>query len=157
MKAIAEAPAVKTGVPLQKAVSSFFELMKLKMVFHILITTYVGYYLGSKVEMAQALLWQTLLGTGMLAIGAFALNQAIEKEYDKLMERTRLRPIPTERVGKTAALIFGAICFLTGTSYLWIQVNGLTAVLGALTLILYAAVYTPMKRWSSLNTLVGAI
>jgi protoheme IX farnesyltransferase len=157
MKAIAEAPVLKTGVPLQKAVSSFFELMKLKMVFHILITTYVGYYIGSKVEMAQALLWQTLLGTGILAIGAFALNQAIEKEYDKLMVRTRARPIPTERVGRTSALVFGGICFAAGTAYLWVYVNALTAVLGALTLILYAAVYTPMKRWSSLNTLVGAI
>lgn len=157
MKALAEAPALKTGVPLQKAVSSFFELMKLKMVFHILITTYVGYYIGSKVEMAQALLWHTLLGTGILAIGAFALNQAIEKEYDKLMERTRARPIPTERVGRASAVVFGGICFLTGTAYLWVYVNALTAALGALTLILYAAVYTPMKRWSSLNTLVGAI
>lgn len=157
MKAVAEAPVLKTGVPLPKAVSSFFELMKLKMVFHILITTYVGYYIGSKVEMAQALLWQTLLGTGILAIGAFALNQAIEKEYDKLMERTRARPIPTERVGRTSAIVFGGICFFTGTAYLWVYVNALTAVLGALTLILYAAVYTPMKRWSSLNTLVGAI
>jgi heme o synthase len=157
MKAVAEAPVLKTGIPLQKAVSSFFELMKLKMVFHILITTYVGYYIGSKVEMAQALLWQTLLGTGILAIGAFALNQAIEKEYDKLMERTRARPIPTERVGRTSAIVFGGICFVTGTAYLWVYVNALTAFLGALTLILYAAVYTPMKRWSSLNTLVGAI
>ena len=157
MKAVAEAPVLKTGVPLQKAVSSFFELMKLKMVFHILITTYVGYYIGSKVEMAQTLLWQTLLGTGILAIGAFALNQAIEKEYDKLMERTRARPIPTERVGRASAIVFGGICFVAGTAYLWIYVNALTAVLGALTLILYAAVYTPMKRWSSLNTLVGAI
>jgi heme o synthase len=157
MKAIAEAPVLKSGVPFQKSVSSFFELMKLKMVFHILITTYVGYYIGSKVEMAQALLWHTLLGTGILAIGAFALNQAFEKEYDKLMERTRARPIPTERVGRTSAIVFGGICFVAGTAYLWAYVNALTAILGALTLVLYAAVYTPMKRWSSLNTLVGAI
>src|SRR5690606_9882104 len=140
-----------------RAISSFFELMKLKMVFHILITTFVGYYLGSKVEMDMPLLWRTLLGTGILAIGAFALNQAIEKDYDKLMERTRARPIPTERVGQKAAFGFGVLCFLVGTAYLWIWVNVLTAVLGALTLILYAAVYTPMKRMSSLNTLVGAI
>jgi heme o synthase len=147
----------KANTSLPKAVSSFFEMMKLKMVFHILITTYVGYYLGSKVEMAQALLWHTLLGTGILAIGAFALNQAIEKDYDKLMERTRARPIPTERVGRTSAVVFGGLCFVAGTGYLWVYVNGLTAFLGALTLILYAAVYTPMKRMSSLNTLVGAI
>ncbi|HKP96642.1 MAG TPA: heme o synthase [Fibrobacteria bacterium] len=160
MKAVAPVSAA-SGAPSASnaphAIASFFELMKLKMVFHILITTFVGYYLGSKVEMAQALLWHTLLGTGLLAIGAFALNQAIEKDYDKLMERTRTRPIPTERVGRTAAVVFGCLCFLVGTAYLWIYVNALTAFLGGLTLVLYAAVYTPMKRMSSLNTLVGAI
>ena len=148
---------IKARTSLLKAVSSFFEMMKLKMVFHILITTFVGYYLGSKVEMAQALLWHTLLGTGILAIGAFALNQAIEKNFDKLMVRTRARPIPTERVGRASAVVFGGLCFVAGTGYLWMYVNALTAFLGALTLVLYAAVYTPMKRMTSLNTLIGAI
>jgi protoheme IX farnesyltransferase len=167
MKAVVPAPAVPASsnsisatrekAPAKHGVASFFELMKLKMVFHILITTYVGYYLGSKVEMPQALLWHALFGTGLLAIGAFALNQAIEKDYDKLMERTRARPVPTERVGKTAAVVFGCLCFVVGTAYLWFYVNALTSFLGALTLVLYAAVYTPMKRMSSLNTLVGAI
>lgn len=138
-------------------VSSFVELMKLKMVFHILITTFAGYYLGSKLDLDLPRMWHSLLGTGILAIGAFALNQAIEKEYDKLMERTRERPLPTGRVGKTAALLFGLACSAGGTAYLWMAVNPLTAVLGALTVILYAAVYTPMKRLSSLNTLVGAV
>jgi heme o synthase len=138
-------------------VSSFFELMKLKMVFHILITTFVGYWLGSKPDLDLPRMWHTLLGTGILAISAFAMNQAIEKEYDKLMARTRERPLPTGRVGRTAALVFGVLCFAGGTAYLWIAVNGLTSALGALTVILYAAVYTPMKRLTSLNTLVGAI
>ena len=138
-------------------VSSFVELMKLKMVFHILTTTLAGYWLGAKLEMEWTRLWHTLLGTGILAIGAFALNQAIEKEYDKLMERTRERPLPTGRVGRTAALVFGSACFAGGTGYLWLTVNGLTAALGALTVILYAAIYTPMKRLTSLNTLVGAV
>src|SRR4051794_31254977 len=113
MKAVAHAPVPPndTGVSASSNVfSSFVELMKLKMVFHILITTFVGYYLGSKVEMSQSLLWHTLLGTGLLAIGAFALNQAIEKDFDKLMVRTRARPVPTERVGKSAAILFGCIC-----------------------------------------------
>jgi protoheme IX farnesyltransferase len=160
MKAVAHAPVPPAGTSAAStpgAVSSFVELMKLKMVLHILITTFVGYYLGSKVEMSQALLWHTLLGTGLLAIGAFALNQAIEKDFDKLMERTRARPIPTERVGKAAAILFGSVCFAVGCAYLWIYVNPLTSFLGGLTLVLYAAVYTPMKRMSSLNTLVGAI
>src|SRR5690606_498114 len=128
MRATSPAPLAKASKAPPRAISSFFELMKLKMVFHILITTFVGYYLGSKVEMDMPLLWRTLLGTGILAIGAFALNQAIEKDYDKLMERTRARPIPTERVGQKAAFGFGVLCFLVGTAYLWIWVNVLTAV-----------------------------
>jgi heme o synthase len=136
---------------------SFLELMKMRMVLNILLTTGVGFWLGSPVEFAWDALWHTLLGTGILAVGAFALNQAMEKEYDKRMERTRRRPIPTERVGQGAAYAFGGLCLLAGTAHLWIRINALTACLGALTLILYAAVYTPMKRWSSLNTLVGGI
>ena len=136
---------------------SYIELAKFKMVLNILLTTFVGYYLGSPVEFNLPLLWLTLLGTGILAVGAFALNQAMEKEYDKRMDRTRGRPIPTERVGQGAAYIFGFACLIAGTAQLWLQVNPLTAGLGAATLILYAAVYTPMKRYSSLNTLVGAI
>lgn len=160
MTAAAGAPASQAApgsLHRKNVFASFVELMKLKMVFHILITTFVGYYLGSKVEMAQALLWHTLLGTGLLAIGAFALNQAIEKNFDKLMVRTRARPIPTERVGRRAAVVFGCLCFAVGTAYLWVTVNPLTSFLGGLTLVLYAAVYTPMKRLSSLNTLVGAV
>jgi protoheme IX farnesyltransferase len=139
------------------AISSFLEMMKLKMVFHILITTFVGFYMGSKVEMDLALMGHVLLGTGILAIGAFALNQAIEKDFDKLMDRTRARPLPTGRVGKKAAIVFGLLCFIAGSGYLWIFTNPLTAFLGGLTLVLYAAVYTPLKRMSSLNTLVGGI
>jgi len=85
------------------------------------------------------------------------LNQAIEKDFDKLMARTRERPLPTDRVGKKSAIAFGLICFVAGTGYLWVSANPLTGILGGLTLILYAAVYTPLKRLSSLNTLVGAI
>ena len=139
------------------AVSSFLEMMKLKMVFHILITTFVGYYLGSKAWFAWTPLWQTLAGTGVLAIGAFCLNQAIEKDYDKLMIRTRGRPIPTERVGQKSAFAFGIACLVAGTVFLGMKVNVLTACLGAMTVVLYAAVYTPLKRRSSLNTLVGAV
>src|SRR5690606_22944039 len=67
MRVAAQAPLSKSAKAPPRAISSFFELMKLKMVFHILITTFVGYYLGSKVEMDMPLLWRTLLGTGILA------------------------------------------------------------------------------------------
>jgi protoheme IX farnesyltransferase len=156
---LAENPSSPTqgSTPTKGTVRSFVELMKFRMVLNILLTTFVGYWLGATAEMDWGLLGQTLFGTGILAMGAFALNQAMEKEYDKRMERTRGRPIPTERIGQGAAYAFGTLCLLAGTAQLAWKVNVLTAALGAATLILYAAVYTPMKRWSSLNTLVGAI
>ncbi len=157
MNSVTETLVVKAQATSSGTVSSFVEMMKLKMVFHILITTFVGFYMGTKVELNLPLMGHCLLGTAILAIGAFALNQAMEKNYDKLMVRTRARPLPTGRVGLGAAYTFGFICFLAGTGYLWIYTNVLTSILGGLTLILYAAVYTPLKRLSSLNTLVGAI
>jgi heme o synthase len=152
-----QAEAGPASAGFRQSLLSFVELMKLKMVLHILITTFVGYYLGSPVDFRLAPLLHTLLGTGILAIGAFALNQAIEKEYDKKMNRTRARPVPTERVGRRSAFVFGIACLVAGAAALWLLVNPLTSALGAATLILYAAVYTPMKRFSSLNTLVGAV
>jgi heme o synthase len=157
MNSLAEAPPIDAVISKPRVLASFIEMMKLKMVFHILITTFVGFYLGSKSELDLSLMWKTLLGTAILAIGAFALNQAIEKDFDKLMIRTRARPLPTERVARNVAFAFGLICFVLGSTYLWLYTNALTGFLGGLTVVLYAVVYTPMKRVSSLNTLVGAI
>jgi protoheme IX farnesyltransferase len=85
------------------------------------------------------------------------LNQVVERETDALMERTRSRPLPAGRIETTPALLFGVSIALLGTLELLIGVNALTAALGALTLALYVLVYTPMKRMSSLSTIVGAI
>jgi heme o synthase len=140
----------------KKSLGAWIELMKLRMVLHILITAFVGFYFGAGVEFPWTTLAWTLAGTGLLAIAAFAFNQTIEKHADAKMERTRNRPIPTSRVGVQSAWIFGSAVTLLGSAIL-LKANLLTAILGLSTVILYAAVYTPMKRWSSLNTLVGAI
>ncbi len=138
-------------------VGGFIELMKLRMAVQILFTTFVGYLLGAGDDFRFFILLHVMLGTAMLVIGSFALNQAIEKRFDKLMLRTRARPVPSERVGQTEAFSFGLLCFFAGTGYLYFMVNPLTGILGAAALILYAAVYTPLKRFSSLNTLIGAV
>jgi len=139
-----------------ESVAAWVELMKLRMVMHILITTFVGFYFGARVDFPWGSLGWTLAGTGLMAIAAFAFNQILEREYDGLMERTRRRPLPTQRLGANATWVFAAIATVSGTVML-LQVNVLTAVLGLTTVVLYAAVYTPMKRWTSLNTLVGAV
>lgn len=139
------------------SVRALLELFKLRMTSHILITTVAGFYLASPPEFDWALLGWTLLGTGLLAMSAFSFNQALEKKHDAVMERTLKRPLPSERLGVTSAWIAGAATTVVGTLLLWLQVNALTAVLGALTVVLYAAVYTPLKRLTTFNTLVGGI
>lgn len=136
---------------------ALLELFKIRMTAHILITTVVGFYLASPPEFNWLGLWWTLVGTGLLAMAAFSFNQAIEKRHDAVMERTQRRPLPSERLGLTTAWIAGAFIAVLGTVLLWVYVNPLTAVLGALTVILYAAVYTPLKRLTTFNTLVGSI
>lgn len=138
-------------------VRALLELFKLRMTAHILITTVVGFYLASPPEFNWVLLGWTLLGTGLLAMAAFSFNQAIEKRYDAVMERTQKRPLPSERLGLATAWTAGALITVTGTALLWWQANPLTAFLGALTVVLYAAVYTPLKRLTTFNTLVGSI
>lgn len=140
----------------RRGLAAWLELMKLRMVLHILITTLVGFFFGSPAAFDWTALGISLAGTGLLAIAAFAFNQTLERDADALMERTRNRPLPTDRVGSKAAWVFGGVVTILGTALLW-QVNALTAILGFATVVLYAAVYTPMKRWTSLNTLVGAI
>jgi protoheme IX farnesyltransferase len=136
---------------------AMLELFKLRMTSHILITTVIGFYMASGVEFQWALLGWTVLGTGLLAVSAFCFNQAIEKRHDAVMERTQKRPLPSERLGLTAAYAAGAFTCLAGAALLWVQANALTASLGVLTVVLYAAVYTPLKRMTTFNTLVGGI
>ena len=133
------------------------ELFKLRMTSHILITTVIGFYIASPVEFDWVKLGWTLLGTGLLAISAFCFNQAMEKEFDSVMERTQKRPVPTGRVKVPTAYIAGAVTCGIGALLLWHKVNPLTSWIGVLTVALYAGLYTPMKRLTTLNTLVGAI
>jgi protoheme IX farnesyltransferase len=98
-----------------------------------------------------------LFGTALVAAGAAALNQLLEREYDAKMLRTAGRPLPSGRLQPTTVAIFGGVCSVAGLIYLAVLVNLLTSVLGAVTSISYLFIYTPLKRVSWVNTLVGAI
>ena len=140
----------------------FSELVKLRLTALVLITTLVGFYAGLNKEtggLADNLikLALTLLGTGLLAAGAAILNQYLEREYDSRMNRTAERPLPSGLVGAEAALLLGGAFSVFGLLTLSAWVNLLVAVLGAVTLVTYLFVYTPLKRKSELNTIIGAI
>ena len=138
------------------------ELIKLRLTALVLITTLVGFYAGLNNEtggLADNLikLGLTLLGTGLLAAGAAVLNQYLEREYDARMNRTAERPLPSGLVGAEAALLLGGAFSVFGLLTLSAWVNLLVAVLGAVTLVTYLFVYTPLKRKSEWNTIIGAI
>jgi protoheme IX farnesyltransferase len=107
--------------------------------------------------LAVAGLLHTVIGTGLLASGAAALNQYLERDLDALMERTKDRPLPSGRVQPPTALLFGGMAAIAGLLYLAATTNLLTSLLGALTLVLYLFIYTPLKRLTTLNTIVGAV
>lgn len=133
------------------------ELFKARLTAFVLLTTAVGYYLGSRGPLQWSGLLHTLTGTGMLAAGAAALNQFLEREHDARMKRTEDRPLPAGRLRPQTVLLLGGALTVAGMIYLAALVNLLTSVLGILTLVCYVFVYTPLKRVTTLNTLVGAI
>ena len=135
----------------------FSELVKARLTFLVLLTTLVGFYIGFRGAVNYLLMLQTLLGTALLASGAAALNQFLERKFDARMRRTEDRPLPSGRLHPDTALVFGGICSATGLIYLAFAVNTLTSLLGAVTLASYLFIYTPLKRITTLNTMVGAI
>jgi protoheme IX farnesyltransferase len=121
------------------------------------MTTLVGFLLGWRGPFNWVLLTATLLGTALCAGGASALNQWWERDVDSRMKRTRDRPLPASRMLPQDALLFGLFFSLSGIAILALFANQRSAFLAFITIAIYVLVYTPMKRISSLNTLVGAI
>src|SRR5207248_1524161 len=123
----------------------------------VVITTMVGFCLASAHGINWLRLIHTVVGTFLTASSASVLNQFIERKLDALMPRTRNRPLPGRRIAPVEAIFFGISIGVVGIGYLAALVNPLTALLGALTLASYIGVYTPMKRYSTLNTVIGAV
>jgi heme o synthase len=141
------------------ALSDYWALTKPEVNFLILITTGVGFYLGCRNQprpMSFLGLFNTLLGTLLVASGTGTLNQYIERKFDAQMRRTARRPAAAGRLKPAAVLAFGVALAGAGSTYLAIAVNSLSSVLAILTLLSYLFVYTPLKRKTPLCVLVGA-
>jgi protoheme IX farnesyltransferase len=113
--------------------------------------------MGERGPVDFALMFHALAGTALVAAGAAALNQLLEREYDAKMRRTQNRPLPAGHLEPTTVMIFGGVCATAGLVYLALAVNLLTSVIGAVTLVSYLFIYTPLKRVTWLNTAVGAV
>ncbi len=138
--------------------TDFLELTKPRIVALVVLTVAAGFVLATPtVVVGGFLLFHTLLGTTLVAAGTNALNQVAERDVDALMRRTRDRPLPAGRLGLSEASLFAWSLGAGGIIYLTILVNGLAGALAAATLVSYVFLYTPLKRRTSLATLVGAV
>ncbi|MDR3406659.1 MAG: heme o synthase [Chthoniobacter sp.] len=138
-------------------VSDLFVLTKARLSLLVIITTFVGFCAASGSRLDWLLLANAVLGTTLAAASAAVLNQFIESNVDRLMERTRFRPLPSGRVKPGHALALGIAMGVIGVGWLALTVNALSSILAAATILIYIAAYTPLKRRTSLCTIVGAI
>jgi protoheme IX farnesyltransferase len=132
-------------------------LVKARLSLLVLATTLVGYLLADPNDLDGRRLTWTLVGTFLAAASASALNQAIERHHDARMRRTADRPVAAGRLSRPLAVVIGFVLGYTGCAVLAMQANLLSAGLAALTIVLYAAAYTPLKRLTTFNTVVGAV
>ena len=136
---------------------NFIELTKVRIGFLVLTTTIIGFYLGSQGEINYSLLFYTVLGTLLSSTGSSVMNNVIESETDKLMNRTKSRVLPTNKIPLVTAKVLGVSFIFIGLFILHNKVNLLTSILSLLTIVLYLFFYTPLKRKSWLNTSIGAV
>jgi protoheme IX farnesyltransferase len=135
------------------------ELFKVKVVGMVLVTGWGGFYLGSiqsGISSVQPGLLDTLVGIGLVSAGAGALNQALERTTDARMIRTAQRPLASGRFSLTQGILAGLGALALGAWWLLVHTNLLTVSLALLTAFTYVAIYTPLKRVTTLATFVGA-
>jgi heme o synthase len=148
-----EAPALS-----RTRLVDFIALTKPRVMVLVLFTVAAGVVLAGGRDFSLLVLLHTLVGTALVAGGAFALNQWYERDSDALMRRTERRPLPLGRLQVPEVLAFGLALGVGGVLYLALALSHIfSALIAAATFVLYVAVYTPLKRRTPLNTLIGAV
>jgi protoheme IX farnesyltransferase len=153
----ADAPGAPSDARPVARLADWLALTKPRLNLLVLITTLAGLYLAEPTGVSRTLLVHTLVGSALVAGGAAALNQVLERGTDALMRRTRGRPLPAGRVGATEGTLVGGVLSTLGLIDLAIFTNVNAAAVAAVTLASYVLVYTPLKTRTSLSTLIGAV
>jgi protoheme IX farnesyltransferase len=147
----------RNPLPAKNLFFAYLELTKPKITIMILVTTALGYYVGSMGNLNHANFYLMMLGTGIISGSAATLNNYFERDFDKIMDRTKSRPIPILMIKPFDALVFALLQFVIGLTLLILYSNSITVLLAICTVFLYVFIYTPLKRITWLNTTVGAI
>jgi protoheme IX farnesyltransferase len=123
----------------------------------VVATTAGGYYMAGPAQLDATALVLTCVGTALVASGASAVNQVYERDTDRLMTRTRFRPMADGRMGLTEALLFATVLTLAGLGLLWGAATFAAVAVAVATFVSYVAIYTPLKRRTSFSTVIGAV
>jgi len=139
---------------LSEKIACYAQLFKLKLTSFVVISAIFGYFIGAEIyNIIDVLI--LIIGGFLITCSSNALNQVIEKNHDKLMERTKNRPLPLNRISVKEAAWVSCVFGVFGILILW-NINALTGILGALAIFMYVALYTPLKRVSTISVFVGA-
>ena len=145
-------------------INKYKDLIKFNISILVMGTSYIGYYLGLRSRdlfMIEYESWYTLflllIGTFLSSSGAGVMNQYMERNYDSKMERTKTRPIPNNDISSRNALFIGLFLCFVGPFFLYYFINFLTCLISFSTIFIYLFIYTPSKRYTSLNTIIGSI
>ncbi len=159
MKAALLARGEAPALPARGGLADYLEVTRPRIAVLVLFTVGAGGLFAALPAAAPwSVLFHAVLGTALVASGASALNQWLERHTDARMSRTRGRPLPAGRLTPGAVFAFGLVLASVGVSYLLFTLaSPLPALLAAVTFALYVAVYTPLKTRTTLNTLVGAV
>ena len=150
-------PIASAATSISVRISDLIALTKARLTAMVLLSAMVGFFFGSSDRLDLSLLADALIGITLVAAGSSALNQFMERHVDRLMRRTQNRPLPAGRMDPGNVLYFGAISSVAGLAYLEWRVNADATLWAAITLATYVFIYTPLKRKTTLNTLVGAV
>jgi protoheme IX farnesyltransferase len=134
-------------------------LFKLRVTALVVMTAWAGFYLGevqSGISSFNPALWDTLLGVALVSCGASALNQVMERRTDARMLRTAQRPMAAGRMSLGFGVLLGMAAIIAGSLWLLVTTNPVTGTLTLLTAVLYVGIYTPLKRFTTLATFIGA-
>ena len=148
-----------TAARVRGTIENYLQLMKLRVTALVVATAWCGYFMGAMKSGVPSFTWQlmhALLGIGMVAGGAAALNQVLERDADARMLRTQRRPLPAGRMGAAHAVVFGILLLLGGATYLALTTNLVTGYLSLSTAAAYLLFYTPLKQLTPFCTFVGA-
>lgn len=146
----------ESAFSLRERIHGYYELTKPRLSFLSVLTAVVG-YLAADPARDFGVLASLLIGTSLAAGGAAVLNQWLEREADAKMARTKDRPIPAGQIAPYNALMFGLGLSVFGSYLLYAGAHPLAGVLTAATIASYVLLYTPLKKWTTWNTLVGAV